>query len=224
MAPTSEARLTRRDEIAELLPLLDRDTDQLPDDRHREPEGQDGHEVDLAGFGHRVEHRVEQGDDALLEAGHPAGSEGPADHAPQAGVLRRILHEHGHLHAAHEPLGQGRVLPVAADHPRAAPRPGIDQDRLAVVVARGVPVAVELAAEQGGDVAQRPVQEIGVLPALLGAEQHVEDLVGRVTRRGHCHGLHLNRKVALDATALSWVGLPPCTSPPPKWAPVRPSS
>ena len=198
------------DEVAELLPLLDRDADQLADDRHRQTEGQNGHEVDLAGLGHGVEHGLEQGDDALLEVGDPAGREGPTDHAPQAGVLRRVLHEHRHLHAPHEPLGQRRVLPVAGDHAGAPPGPGVHQDGLAVVVAGGVPVAIELAAEQRGDVAQGLVEEIRILAAFLRPEQDVEDLVRRAPARGtggvpptraagaakvsNCHGSHPNTK------------------------------
>ena len=55
-------------------------------------------------------------------------------------------------------------------------------------------MAVELAAEQRGDVAQRLVEEIRVLPAFLGAEQHVEDLVGGAPGGGDGHGRHINPK------------------------------
>src|SRR5256885_2330232 len=66
--------------------------------------------------------------------------------------------------------------------------PGVDEDGLAVVVAGGVPVPVELAAEQRGDVAQRLVEEVRILAPRLRGQQHVEDLVGRGPSGGDCHG------------------------------------
>ena len=104
-------------------------------------------------------------------------------------MLGRVLQQHRHPGPAVEPLGQRRVLPVAGDHAGAPPGPGVDENRLAVVVAGGVPVVVELAAEQRGDVAQRLVEQVRILAALLRRQEHVEDLVGGAAGRGDRHGL-----------------------------------
>ena len=81
---------------------------------------------------------MDQGGDARLEDGHPAGREGPAHQGPVPGVARRIEVED-------RVLGDDPALPVAEQDPEArAEVSGVLADRLDLALAGDHPAAFGL--------------------------------------------------------------------------------